>query len=408
MRLCFAALALALAGCPRARAPHDAAHSAALDAALDARAPAATTPLDAGVSVDVNNVNIAPDVPRARRVTVSSAGEVALSPGLVAEGRRHPDEGGLGWLLRPVSPLFGQRAIAFATLRGSLSARPGPPARDRFVADAALARALSVLGVDALNLATDRALDRGAEGLAETLSLFTAARLPTVGACVGDEGPCAPVVIAREGLQVGFLAAASRSERAPSGDPTAARITRLDGDGSGLVEWLEASRSSVDVMVVALDLGREPVAGPGSPRRALVDRLVTAGADLVLVVGPERVGPVERRSSPRGEALVAWSLGSLVSAHGGGWHLGVTPAAIAANPWVYDPSFRDGVVLHTTFDLSDPSRLTLSGVVANAVWSLRDNDAVQAVALRSVDPRVRAERLAALSAALGPAVRVRP
>ncbi len=366
--------------------------------AVTAAAPAVV--VDAGPP-DVIGIGLSP------RVTVSACGDLALTPTVIAEAAHHDGDGRLGWMLAPLAPLLGGRAIAFVDLRGALSSHPGTASRDRFVGALDIARAMSRTGFDVVQLANDHALDDGAAVLGETLQAFAPLRAVTTGACVTAR-PCAPTVVERDGVRTAFLAATTRSSRAGSDHPGAADLGRVEGDGSGLVEQVRAARAGVDVLVLGLHVGRDGLPPAGSSRRALVDRLLEAGADLVLVTGPERVGPVERRTTPRGDAAVAWSLGSVLSGLGAGWHPGVSAAAVAANPWVYDPSLRDGVVLHATFDTSTAGHVTLTGLTANALWMSRADDVLRVVPLRTMEPVHRDERLTALRSALGPAVRLRP
>jgi hypothetical protein len=147
---------------------------------------------------------------------------------------------------------------------------------------------------------------------------------------------------------------------------------------------------------------------PTAGLRAFVRALLDAGADLVVGTGNPTMAAVERVTSPRGEAVVAWSLGTLVSGQGLGWHLGTAPAQVTASPYVYDPRLRDAVALHCRFDLSDASTVRVTGLTANALWTTLADGSPRAQLLRDADPRVIAPRQQAIATALGPAVRVRP
>ena len=74
----------------------------------------------------------------------------------------------------------------------------------------------------------------------------------------------------------------------------------------------------------------------------------------------------------------------------------------------WDPATRDGVLLRTQFDLSEPGHLRVVTLTATGLWTLNNEFELRSVPLRSLDERLRAARQTALGAALGDAVRVRP
>lgn len=389
-----AALAL---GCERSRPRAVDAGARPAVTVRDVPAPTVeTAAVDAGATGEV-------DAGAARRVVVTACGDLPLSPSVFEAIRRGAD-GRLLTALGPVSPLLGEEAIAFGDLRGVLMARP----TGGYTAGLENARALARLGFDALQLATDHALEGGVVGLFETLTAVRAAGVGVAGACEGGAGVCPPAVVERAGARVAFMGATARVAGHGADDPTSARVDRVGATNEALLAAVRDARAEADVLVFGLHVGRERPARENRARRELVDALIDAGADLVVITGPERVGLVERRESPRGDAAVAWSMGSLVSSYGAGFHAGVTPAMVASNPWVYDVSMRDGAVLHASFDLSTPGRARLTALAANAVWVSYDEGSFRVIPARAAGEPTRTEVLARLRAAMGSAVRVRP
>ncbi|MEZ4404991.1 MAG: CapA family protein [Polyangiales bacterium] len=243
--------------------------------------------VDAGAPTEV-------DAGAARRVVVTACGDLPLSPSVFEAIRRGAD-GRLLTALGPVSPLLGEEAIAFGDLRGVLMARP----TGGYTAGLENARALARLGFDALLLATDHALEGGVAGLSETLTAVRAAGVGVAGACEGGAGVCPPAVVERAGARVAFMGATARVAGRGADDPTSARVDRVGATNEALLAAVRDARAEADVLVFGLHVGRSP--GAGDARRKLVDALIEAGADLVVIAGPERVGLVERRESPRGE-----------------------------------------------------------------------------------------------------------
>src|SRR5690606_25555835 len=69
---------------------------------------------------------------------------------------------------------------------------------------------------------------------------------------------------------------------------------------------LETARAQADVVVASMHWGLAYRHDHRSEQRSAAAYLIRHGADVVLGHGPHVLQPVERASSPRGEALVAY------------------------------------------------------------------------------------------------------
>lgn len=393
--------ALAALGCTRTPAPTppvDAQANVAHAAAASPETPTTDAPAhDAGTDTGADAGA------RARRVTLSVTSDLILSPNLLARA-----DGSLATMVGTVASLLPQQAIALGDLRGPLVTRATRQGPRVFAARVAVAREVVRLGYDAVLVANDHSLDQGAAGLAETTDALRSAGVHPLGAGNDAEAVWAPQIVERNGLRVAVLGFTQRVAAEAGRDDTAVHLARLGDDPAPAVSAVTRARDGVDLVAVLVHGMRLREGRPTDAPRALVRALVDAGADLVAGTGNPAMALVERMPSPRGEAVVAWSLGTMVSGQGLGWHLGTSPAQVAASPYVYDPHLRDAVVLHCRFDLSEPSSVRVTGLTANALWTTLEGGSPRAVLLRNADPRVVAPRQQAVSAALGPAVRVRP
>lgn len=372
--------------------------------------------VDRPIVPDVVDMVIAPedvtDAPatRPRRATITLGGDILLSARVVQEALSRRENGRLVALLGPIAPLMAFQTIAFANLRTPLGAPATLAAANSSGAPTDLARDLARVGFDVLQVANDHAGDLGARGLRDTLDALRAARVIPSGVSDGDDGPLAPAVVERDGVRVAFLSCTTRLLRDP-GEPRGEhepRVARLLDDPTALLGAITAARSVADVVVVGVHWSRERNAAVTEGQRALARQMIDAGADVIAGFGQPTLGAVTRTTSPRGEAVIAWSLGTLVSHYGAAWHLGTPAAQIARSPWVYDPAYRDGVMLHVSFDLSAPPAVRVSRLSANAIWTSHLEDEIRVVPMRGVDERVSTERMRAIGAALGSAVRLRP
>lgn len=395
----WSALLLALAACNRA-APRDAGLDAAAprDAAREA-APPDVAPADAAP----------PDAPRANRIVLTGVGDVLLHRKVEQMAEQHRTEGGLAWQLAWFASLITPREVAMMQLNSPLSSHFRPPGSGSppvTGGNPAHARALARVGVDGVCLANARSYDQTADGLWETMEALRGAHVGVAGAGATEEAAYTPWVTEREGVRVAYLCATERTSYGPGQNAHDLRVARFEEDGSALLEAVRASRALADVVVVGVWWNREPFGRPSVEQRRRAAALVEAGADLVLGSGSPVVGPVERARSPRGDAVIAWSLGNSLSSYGVMYPLRAPPGP-GVDRAAWDPATRDSVLLRVQFELLEGGSLRLATLTATGLWTLNNEFEVRTVPLRALDERLRAARQTALTAALGDAVRLR-
>lgn len=352
----------------------------------------------------------APATPSApRRVVVTSTGSIVLHRHVVEIAQSYRSMGGLAYMLARLAPIITPREVAIVPLVGPLTMS----ARTPWIGDhpalgghPSFARNLARVGFDAIVLATNHALDQRPEGLEQTIDALDRAQLGAIGAGRSEDDAYTPWVTERDGVRVAVLGYTERSAFAPGGADARAFVAR---DLSRVLDALRTAHDRADVVVLCAHWGRDRTAVPNASQRALARRFIDAGADLVLGAGPSVLQPVERTTSARGDAVIAYSLGNLLSNFGSAWHAGLAPRAMEGPLAVmYDPRTRDGALLRVQFEVGDDGRLSLVSMSAVATWNVNFSSDVHVVPMRHADERIARERMPAIAAALGPNVRVRP
>jgi poly-gamma-glutamate capsule biosynthesis protein CapA/YwtB (metallophosphatase superfamily) len=166
-----------------------------------------------------------------------------------------------------------------------------------------------------------------------------------------------------------------------------------------------AARAVADVVVAGVQWNRAPFRPIGEEQRALARQLVEAGADVVVGTGVVAQARVERVVSPRGDAVIAWSMGSMLSNYGAQWR-GLDNPSPAIERVLVDPATRDVALMRAQFERMDDGRLSLV-TLTNALWMQHGEEGVRVVPLRLLETDLRRARARAVGEALGPAVRVR-
>lgn len=288
---------------------------------------------------------------------------------------------------------------------------PSRPRRSPVLgATPALADALARAGVDVVSLANNHAYDQRREGLARTLEALERARLAAVGAGSTSDEAYAPRVVSQGSLRVAFVSASEAFNQRPAGTGAVAAYL---GDQARVDAALARARERADVVILAVHWSRDFEPSVRGSERSLARRFVERGADVILGTGPHVLHAVERLPSPRGEAVVAYSLGNAASGMGHSYRPGraiprsVHPANVAGEA-------RDGAVLHLEIAVSTTIRITR--IEADALWTENnylthqasgEPHRVLARRLRECDASVRDARLPIVRRALGPEVTLR-
>ncbi len=343
----------------------------------------------------------APTVRAQGAVTLIAGGDVVIHRRVAASAAAHRDDGGYAWVLGPLRDELPAAALAFANLETPLTERFRRPANGTpplLGADPSLAAGLAAAGFDLVSVANNHALDQTAAGLAETLAALAAAGLSAAGGGPSPADAARPAVLLRDGLRVALVAF---TDRVNAGPGSRGASVALSPDGARVAAALRAARAVADVVALSIHWSRDFTYAPTAAQRRLARRWILAGADVILGTGPHVLQPVERLASPRGEAVVAWSLGNLVS-NQGFRHVPDDRSAPRADP-ERCPFARDGVLLRVTL-VRRPEGLRVPTLEAVPLWTENDHDTVRAMPLRAAPEPLRSARRAAIAAALGPAV----
>ncbi|GAA2258562.1 hypothetical protein GCM10010145_34440 [Streptomyces ruber] len=219
-------------------------------------------------------------------VTIALAGDTML-------GRRVADV----LAHRPPRQLFSPavRGTARAAdlfllnLECCVSARGGPvdlPGKTfHFRAPPCAAGVLADLGVDAVFLANNHALDHGPEALLDTRTLLAGTGVRTVGAGATLEKARAPLVLEAGGLRIGLVAVTDHPAEFAA-DTDRPGVAYADLWREGVPTWLTATihtlRSHMDLVLVSVHWGPNMTARPVPHVRRAAPVLTEAGADLVI------------------------------------------------------------------------------------------------------------------------------
>ena len=346
-----------------------------------------------------------------RHVIIGASGDVLFHTRVVASAEAN---GGFDHLFSGLREVITDSEIAFANLETPLSTDHAPMRGDppRLGAPATAAAAMQRAGLDVLSVANNHAWDQRVAGMVETLAALRGANITSVGAGDSEEAAPGPVVVERNGVRVAFVAFTVIMQGHPGTRRPAVRIAMWDERRARRV--LGEAREQADVVVASMHWGLGYRHEDRSEQRSRAAFLVRHGADVVLGHGPHVLQRVERVESPRGEAVVVYSLGNLISNQGYVYRRGRSARGVEVP--LREPATRDGVWFRVAIDLAG-DRIHVGGVAAVPLWThnnywaeerhVEPSPDVRIVSLSSVDDEeLRSERRTAIGHVLGPAVRL--
>jgi poly-gamma-glutamate synthesis protein (capsule biosynthesis protein) len=242
-------------------------------------------------------------------------------------------EAGFAAMLAPVRDLVADADLALCHLEVPLSrdgtGLAGYPA---FRAPPGIAAALAGVGYDGCSTASNHALDRGPDGVVETLDVLDGAGLGHAGTARSPAEAATPQLYEVNGVTVGHVSATYglNGLAVPADRPW---LVRLDEPLDGVLADAAAARAAgADVVVASMHWGAEYRTEPTVTQREQARRLVDS-PDVDVVVGHHAhvVQPVERV----GDEVVVYGLGNFLSGQGGRHTAGT----------------QDGVVVHLDLEV---------------------------------------------------------
>ena len=247
------------------------------------------------------------------RLELVVVGDIMLGRG-VAAANTDPTS-----TLRHLRPMLRRADFSVGNLESALSRRgePQQPGDDSFAADPGVLAGLADAGLDAVSLANNHVGDYGVGALVDTVAALEQSKLVAFGAGRNLSEAARPAILEKAGVRVGFLGfnAIGETPAATPHGPGALSVSMPPRTGpldrAELRRVLRAVRRlsrRVDVTVVMPHWGEQYTRAPGPVQTMVGERLVDAGADLVVGGHPHWV---QRADQHRG-AVIAHSLGNFV------------------------------------------------------------------------------------------------
>ncbi|WP_433499255.1 CapA family protein [Sphaerimonospora sp. CA-214678] len=220
--------------------------------------------------------------PRPRPYTISFAGDVHFEGILRARLDRDPRTA-----LGPIAAVLRKSDLTALNLETAITTggRPAPGKQYTFRAPASAFTALKAAGVDVVTMANNHGMDYMESGLADTLTAIKKSRFPVIGIGKNDTEAFRPFRATVKGNRVSIIGATQVLDtefiQSWTAGPDKAGLASAK-DEPRLIRAVRQARKNSDTVIVFLHWGAELVKCPTPVQRGLADKLIKAGADVIV------------------------------------------------------------------------------------------------------------------------------
>jgi poly-gamma-glutamate synthesis protein (capsule biosynthesis protein) len=216
-----------------------------------------------------------------RPITLAFGGDVAFE-GITRARLANPRTA-----LGPIARTLRAADLAMVNLETAITTggTPAPGKEFHFRAPASAFTALKAAGVDVVSMANNHGMDFMAEGLRDSLTASRRARFPVVGIGRNAAEAYRPHRVTVRGNKLAILGATQvlDDHLIPAWTATNAKAGLASAKvESRMVRAVRAARQGADAVIVYLHWGAELATCPMPRQESLAERLVAAGADVVV------------------------------------------------------------------------------------------------------------------------------
>lgn len=212
------------------------------------------------------------------KISIALAGDVMIGRLVNAQLNNMPPNAVWGNFL----PILQQADLRIINLETALTTcSKAVPKVFNFKADPFKVQTLVEAHIDVVNLANNHVLDYSTEGLIETLLTLKNAGISYVGAGKDNEEARKPIVITRQGFQIGIIGCTDNEPSWLATKDSPGTFFLEVGDLDVIRDLILSIRPSVDLLIVTIHWGPNMVVRPNSQFIKFAHQLMDLGVDII-------------------------------------------------------------------------------------------------------------------------------
>jgi len=196
------------------------------------------------------------------------------------------------------------------TLAGEAFAFSGYPL---FNSPPELAGALKESGFDLLSTANNHSLDRGLDGVLNTIEYIEEAGLNYVGTARSQEERDRGFILSQNDIKIAFYAYTYGTNGLPIPSGRDYLVSLIDEDLIRADVERAKNVEGVDLVFIIIHWGNEYERLPSASQREMAERLIDMGVDVIIGSHPHVIQPAEIIKTETAQGLVLYSLGNFIS-----------------------------------------------------------------------------------------------
>ncbi len=249
-----------------------------------------------------------------KKISFLGAGDNIIYKGTWIDAKRFGSQTGRTYNFQPmyseVADLIKNADVSFinqeTVMAGdgyALSAYP------QFNSPRDLAYDICELGFDVVNIANNHMLDKGSQGLQNTIDFWNTLPITMIGGYDNEEDYKNVVILEKEGIKIALL---SYTEMTNGISPSKKMETHIPYlNEANIEEEVARAKSVADVVLVSVHWGQEGAFTPNNYQKNYAKKFADAGVDALIGHHPHVLQPVEWIDGKNGnKMLCAYSLGN--------------------------------------------------------------------------------------------------
>lgn len=228
-----------------------------------------------------------------------------------------------------VKPIISQADWAIANVETTLAgAEMGYSGYPLFNAPAQLVDAAKNAGFNVLTTANNHSLDKGEKGLINTINNIRSRGVASTGTARSAKEATQILMVKKNDINMAILAYTYGTNGIPI-PKGKGYLVSLINEGKIISDIAKARKQGAEIVTVALHFGNEYQRQPDARQKQLVERLIKAGADIILgnhphVVQPYQIFRVKGKDGKLKTRTAIYSLGNFIANQNGKYrNLGV-------------------------------------------------------------------------------------
>lgn len=252
------------------------------------------------------------------------AGENLIYNTIYNEAKERATDGGydFSYLYKNVKDIIGEADLAMINQSTVISDNIAVSSAPNFCSPTAFGDALCDAGFNVINLSGKHIWDKGESGAKDTLAYWNSkSGVFTTGLSENESDMTTAQIKEVNGIKFAFISFSTDINGYGYSSQSNVHLLTTDVSGTSQIDFynnikdiIKDAKEKADVTVVSVNFDSNNAKEPSTQQQSCINYLVSFGADVIIGTGTDSVQPIEVRDNGSSKTVIAYSLGSFMSA----------------------------------------------------------------------------------------------